>query len=210
MLDTYLTQVGYLLTNSAFWSQSELTGYINEARNRIASDTKCLRQLVTSLVLEAEQETYVPQTFLGAVGPYLVDVIGITIYWGNQRIKLSRYGFSKFDTFWRQQSQYYSRPAAFSRQGSNTIFISPVPDQSYISDWDVAIVPDALESDSDPEQIPVPFQEPVQYYAAYKAKLKEQAQGEAQMFLAYFNQMLARCARNYSTFVVHEPYARRL
>jgi len=70
----------------------------------------------------------------------------------------------------------------FSRMGSLSIYVGPLPDQSYQSDWDIALTPPALVNDSTAEPIPDPFTTPVKYYAAYLAKFKEQAMGEADIF----------------------------
>jgi len=208
-LTTYTTQVQRLLhdTSGNYWPVTELTDYINEARNRVAQDSKCLRQLVTNLSLTAQQEQYVPQTFIGALGPQLVDVMGITLYWGNQRVKLNRYAYTTFDAMFRPYSNYYQRPVAFCRMGATLVWLGPNPDQSYVTDWDVAVVPNALVSDATVEQIPVPFQEPVQYYAAFKAKWKEQAQGEAAIFMQQYKSMLQMCYRGFATFAFTNPYA---
>jgi hypothetical protein len=213
VLNAYLTQVQRLLHDLTYqyWSQSELGDYINEARNRVAQDTKCLRQLATNaalgLTLTAQVESYTPQTFLPSpLGSQLVAVMGITIYWGTERIKLRYLPFTRFDAMTRSYQSYYQRPVFFSRMGANIIWIGPNPDQNYPCDWDIAVIPNALVTDATVEQIPVPFQEPVQYYAAYKAKWKEQAQGEAQLFLQQYNATLTRCARGFMQFIQPDPY----
>jgi hypothetical protein len=213
VLASYLTQLQRLLhdPNNQYWSQSELTDYINEARYRVAQDTKCLRQLATNaalgLTLTAQTEYYTPQTFLPApLGAQLVAVMGITIYWGTERIKLRYVPFTRFDAIYRSYQVYYQRPVAFTRMGATLIWIGPNPDQNYPCDWDIAVIPNALATDATVEQIPVPFQEPIQYYAAYKAKWKEQAQGEAQLFLQQYNAVLRWCARGFMQFVQPDPY----
>lgn len=207
-LSTYQGQVSLLLhdPNFQFFSQSVLTGYINEARNRVAQDTKCLRQLVTGLVFTTPTELYVPQTFLGAFGPYYVDCFGITIYWGTMRIKLSYYPFTQFDANFRRYQTFVGRPVAFSRVGSNNVYIGPPPDQSYITDWDIAVTPPPLVSDSTVETIPVPYQEPVQYYAAYKAKFQEQSLGEAAIFKREYLMCLAWNQRVFMQRIIPNPY----
>jgi hypothetical protein len=209
VLSAYTAQVQNLLSDStfAYWSQPQLTSYINEARNRVAQDTKCLRQLATGINLTAQTEVYTPQTLLGStIGPSLVDVMGITLYWGTQRIKLLYMPFTKFDAWYRRYQTYYMRPSAFTRMGANQVWFGPNPDQAYVTDWDVAIIPQPLVTDATVEQIPVPFQEPVQYYAAFKAKWKEQAQGEAQIFLQQYTATLKWCARGFMTRVIPNPY----
>lgn len=213
-LSTYATQTQDLLHDptNQFWSQTQITNYVNEARNRVAQDTKCLRQLVgqstgISLNLIPGQDFYTPQTFLPApLGANLVDVMGISIWWGTNRIKLNYYAYTKFDAWLRRYSTNRQRPVAFTRMGANNIVIGPPADQAYPTDWDVAVIPPALVSDSTPETIPVPFQEPVQYYAAHKAKWAEQAQGEAMLFLQRYSAVLAWCLRGYQTRIIPNPY----
>lgn len=207
MLNAYLTQVRRLLhdTSGQFWPDSELTDYVNESRNQVAKDTRCLRQLVTGLALTAQQESYVPQTFL-PIGSQYVDAIGITLYWGTQRIKLNYWGYTRFDAAYRPYVQYFQRPVAFTKLGANLIVFGPNPDQAYVTDWDVAIIPPPLVNDSTPETIPVPFQDPVQYFAAYKAKFKEQAMGEAQIFLKQYSLILNWQARAFNMWRVNNPY----
>lgn len=208
MLTFYQTQVSRLLhdPNFQYFSQTVLTDYINEARNRIAQDTKALRQLVTGIPLVPQQEIYTPQTFLTPVAGQVVDVMGITIYWGTQRIMLGCASFSEISARYRCWSTFYSRPVCYAKVGANQVYIEPPPDQAYPSDWDVAVIPNVLTSDSTPEQLPVPFQESVQYYAAYKAKYQEQALGEAKMFLADYVRNLAWCARSFNQRVIPNPY----
>jgi len=208
MLTFYTTQTQRLLhdTSAQFWPTTELADYINEARNRVCMDTRCLRQLVTGLALTPQTEVYVPQSFLGSSGQYYVDTIGITLYWGSERIKLTFCPFTRFDAYYRRYQSYFQRPVCFSKIGATAIYLGPNPDQAYVTDWDVALTPQPLVSDSTPEQIPIPFQEPVQYYAAYKAKWKEQAMGEAQIFLKQYQQTLSWCIRAFNAWRVPNPY----
>jgi hypothetical protein len=212
-LTTYQTQVSRLLHDPLFqfWSQTELADYINEARNRVAQDSLCLRQLVgqstgPDILLTIGQDFYTPQTLLGAIGPNLVQVLGITIWWGTFRIKLSYYPYTQFDANFRRYSTYQGRPVAFTRMGANNVVIGPPPDQAYSTDWDISVIPNPLVSDSSVETMPVPFQEPVQYYAAYKAKWKEQAQGEALLFQKQYIQVLQWCLRGFASRTIPNPY----
>lgn len=216
-LDTYLSQVQDNLLhdpNGLLWSTAEVTGYINEARNRICQDTKCLRQILLSSVypqlqFNQGQEFYTPQSFLPA--PYagnLVDIMGISVVVNNERLKLQYYPYTQFDAFIRGWVNFQDWPAAFTRIGGNQICVGPVPNQNYPCDWDVSVIPVPLVLDTDPEPIPVPFTEPVQYYAAYKAKLKPQAQGEAKYFLDLYDEIKKRCLIAWATRIVQNPYRR--
>lgn len=207
-LSTYQTQVTRLLHDEGYqlYSQSELTDYINVARNRVAQDSKCLRQLVAGVPLVIGQDFYVPQTFLPTQGLNLVDVMGITLYWGTMRIKLQYFSYTELDALYRRYSTYTSRPSAYARMGATNVVIAPAPDQAYITDWDIAVVPAPLVSDATAEQLPIPFLEPVPYYAAYQAKWKEQAMGEAGIFKQQYIQTLGWCARSFQTRAIRNPY----
>jgi hypothetical protein len=209
-LTTYQTQVQRLLhdPNANFWTLAELTDYINEARNRVAQDTKCLRQLVTGLTLPQGVESYNPQVLIPApTGALVIDVMAITVYWGNTRRKLYYKPFTQFDATYRYWNQLQTIPEAYSRMSPTVVFIGPTPDQAYVSDWEVAVNPTALIDNTTVDQIPIPFTEPVQYYAAYKAKWKEQSMGEAQMFLKEYARNLQWCARSWMTRLVPSAYS---
>ena len=56
-LDQYNARTRRLLTDAQkqYWSDRDLNDNINEARVRVAGDTKCLRKLVTQILREAEE-----------------------------------------------------------------------------------------------------------------------------------------------------------
>ena len=212
MLNQYVLQTQRLLhdLNGQFWPVPELTDYVNEARNRIAQDTKCLRQIVTGMTLTAQQEVYPTQTLIAQVqptlAPQLVSIKRVYLYWGTQRLSLGYIPFDRMSAWLRPWQTYYQRPTTYSLVGANLIYFAPNPDQVYTIDMDVSVIPNALTSDATVEQIPVPFQEPVQYYAAYKAKWKEQAQGEAQIFKQQYQETLAYCYRGFMQTIVPSAY----
>lgn len=216
MLNAYIQQVQFLLHDplAQLWSTTELTSYINEARNRVAQDTKALRQIITTsvyptLTLNQGQELYPLQTYLPApFNTSLIDVMGITVIVNNERYKLKYWAYTQIDAFLRGWVNYQDWPIVFSRVGGNSyIYIAPVPNQTYDCEWDIAVNPQPLVTDSDPEPISVPFQEPIQYYAAYKAKLKIQAQGEAKFFLDLYDEIRRRCTKAWMFRVIPNPYA---
>jgi hypothetical protein len=180
-LANYITSVRRLLhdANSNFWADAELIDYINAGRSRVAADTGCTRALQTySLV--TSQETYLfsalPQ------GNNTIDVLNVTVLWGNMRIPLNYMPFTEFNSRMRVWQSFTSRPVVFSIYGGNTIYVGPIPDQTYVAEWDTVVNPAALVNLTDPETIQFPYTEPVTYYAAYMAKYKEQSYQEAQMF----------------------------
>jgi hypothetical protein len=180
-LANHITSVRRLLhdANSNFWPDSELTDYINSGRSRVAADTGCTRALQTySLV--TSQETYqfsaLPQ------GVNTIDVLNLTVLWGAMRIPLNYMPYTEFNAKMRVWQNFTSRPVVFSIYGGSTVFVGPIPDQTYVSEWDTVVNPAALVNLTDAETIQFPYVEPVDYYAAYLAKFKEQSYQEASMF----------------------------
>jgi hypothetical protein len=212
-LDTYNARTRRLLTDGdkQFWSDVVLNDAINSARRRIAGDTKCLRQLVTNITLPEGQEVYnIIDTVNGGtptglftdpmipIGPYVIEVIGVTVYWGNMRIRLQNRPYTEQDAKLRIFQSYVSRPGSIAMMGANQIYFNPVPDHDYTSDWDVVVVPPPLERDTDREPLPVVFQECVPYFAAHLAKYNEQSLTESNIFYEKYN--TERTAAMYAFF----------
>jgi hypothetical protein len=180
-LNNYLTDTRRLLhdANSNFWSDSELTDYINAGRMRVAADTGCTRALQTYSLI-ASQESYALSVL--PLGSTTIDVINLTLLWGNMRVPMNYMPFSDFNARMRVWQSYLGRPVVFTRYGQSTIMVGPIPDQIYVTEWDTVVNPADLANGPDIDTILVPYTEPVPYYAAYKAKYKEQSYDEAQMF----------------------------
>ena len=217
-LTTYTTQVQRLLhdPNFNFYQQPELTDYINEARNRVCKDSRCLRANAPGgLTLTQGVEQYLvssislsgtPVAFTGCT---VIDVMGMTVIWGQTRIKLGYRSWTRFDAEQRYWTNIQSRPVVFSRMGALSIYIGPTPDQTYVTDCDVTVIPPALVSGGyDTELIPEPFTTPVKYYAAYLAKFREQAMGEAKMFHDMYKARLVTEAQAFMGRTIDDPYSR--
>ena len=176
-LTNYLQELRWLLhdTTAAFWQDTELTYYINQARHRVCQDTKCLRQLVTGLTLTAGQENYNISSFMPTVAGQVIDIMNIYLYWGNARYPLQYMDFSNFSAQLRQWQTYQTTPAAWTRMGATNFYVGPIPDQAYTVDVDVSINCTDLVNQYSVESIPAPFTEPVKFWAAYLAKFKEQS-----------------------------------
>lgn len=180
-LAQYITQCRRLLhdANGNFWSDQELTDYINDARNRLVRDTGCLRRLQTSATVTS-QETYLFSSL--PEGDKTMDVININLYWGNSRVPLLYRPWSDFNAQLRYWQNYTGRPIAFSMYGTKMFYLGPVPDQVYTIELDTVIEPTPLVSANDPDTIPDIWTQPVPFYASHTAKFKEQSYGEAEIF----------------------------
>jgi hypothetical protein len=205
-LSSYITEVRRLLhdANGNFYSDSELTDYINSARERVVRDTGCLRTL-QSFTLTTNQESYSYASLPN--GSNTLDVININVYWGNSRTPLRYLPWTDFNAQLRYWQNYIGLPIAFSIYGQNTIYFGPVPDQDYVCEFDTVILPDALQSDSTVEQLQDPYTVPVAYYAAHKAKFKEQSFGESEIFKQQYENQVRNVLSTVFTRRLPTPYS---
>lgn len=208
-LSTYITQTRRLLhdANGTFWSDSELTDYINTGRKKVSLDTACLRSLET-VTLTSGTESYGVQLVTSKLDR-CIDVVNIAVLWGNQRVPLMQMVWTDFQANMRVWANFQNMPAAYSKYGApiGKIYIGPVPNQDYTSYWDVFYIPEDLESDSDTDELTWPFSDPVPYYAAYTAKHKEQAYGEASLYEQQYARKAAWAIQSTFTRVMPNPYA---
>ena len=172
------------------WTQSQITSYVNEGRSRICVDTWALRQILTpdvysTLSFAAGTEFFNPQSFLpNAFGPVLVGTLGITVIINNRRLALGYRPYTWLSANYRTMVGRQSIPQFWSVVSPAQYVIEPVPQQTYTCEFDIAVTPSALAGQQgEVDQVPVPFQTAVQYYAAYKAKINQQQLQEAQLYL---------------------------
>jgi hypothetical protein len=180
-LSGYITDTRRLLhdVNANFWTDAELTSYINDGRNTLVRDTGCNR------VLQSYTAPYNVETidFSGLPeGTKTIDILNINLYWGNSRVPLYYFPWTNFNAQLRYWQNYTGRPIAFSMYGPKKIFIGPKPDQAYVMELDTVVEVDPMTAGADVETLPNPFIEAVPFYAAYIAKYQEQSYGEAEIF----------------------------
>jgi len=193
----YIAEVRRLLHDATgvFWTDTELTDYINSARERVVRDSGCLRYLAPSSATYNVETLALSSIALPTYGQSILDVLNINLYWGNSRIPLRYLAWTDFNSQLRYWQNYTGRPVGFSLYGMNTIYFGPVPDQTYQIELDCIVLPVALTSDSQTEPILAPFAGPVKFYAAYLAKYKEQSYGEAEIYKSeYMKQMQSAIA----------------
>ena len=117
-LNDYLSQVENLLhdVNNVFWTQNQLTTYINEARERTVRDTGCLRNLQTTTAPLAYNSTA-----LTGVSP--------TAWAGNTAVTAGQYVFSNIFNYVYTQSGTSGSSAPAYPSGS-----SPFPPSTPFAD----------------------------------------------------------------------------
>jgi hypothetical protein len=245
-LQDYINQVQLLVhdTNGADFSVATLTSFINQARQRVALDTHCVRGFmgVTSgnaLNTIPQQENYLYSGSIGGItvtnagsgytaptisftggggtgaaaqavldssgtitaiqmtnwglgytsAPQVVindatgtsatatatpllnvlDILSLTVLWGNQRIVFGWQPFTMFQAICRQYVNQYSVPSVFTmHQGIKQFFMFQIPDQAYTMEMDYVTMASPLVNTTDIDtQIVDPFTDAVQLYAAH-------------------------------------------
>ena len=205
VLSDYITECRRLLhdANGNFYSDSELTDYINQGRTRMVRDTGCLRTYQTSSV-DANQEILLTSSLPS--GSNTLDIINFNLIWGNTRIALQYLPFTDFNARLRYYQNYIGRPIAYSMYGQTSIYLGPVPDQTYTVELDTVVMPTPLTTYVPTETIPDPYTTPVAFYACYKAKHKEQAYGEAEIFNQEYKNQVRAVLSSVFTRRITTPY----
>jgi hypothetical protein len=142
-------------------------------------------------------------------GIQTLDVLNVTLYWGNSRIPLRYLPWSQFNSQLRYWQNYVGRPICFSSYGQGQLYIAPVPDQSYAIEVDTVILPTALTTTNPNvvDSIVSPYTTPVAFYAAYKAKYKEQSYGEAEIYKQEYAKHVQAVLNSVYTRRIPDPYS---
>ena len=189
--------------NANFYSNQDLTDYINEARERLVRDTGCLRTIQTTATVTS-QETYafssLPQGIL------TLDVLNINLYWGNTRVPMRYLAWTNFNAQLRYWINYVGAPIAFSVYGQSVLYVGPVPDQVYTMEIDTVVLPPPLVNLSDVDTINSPYTSPVAFYACYKAKFQEESFGESDIFKNQYISQARAVLASTSTRRIPTPY----
>jgi hypothetical protein len=135
-----------------------------------------------------------------------LDVLNVSVIWGTQRIVLDYMAWTEFNARMRTWQQILSRPAVWSNYGANSFFLGPIPDQFYTAEIDSVVLPSLLVNLTDVDTINQPYSFPVSFYAAHKAKIKEQSYGEAEKFLAMYRQRVMDALRSSYTRRIPNSY----
>ncbi len=180
-LQTYLDDLRRLLhdPNDRYWSQADKVVYINKGMQRRDLDTGANRQLLP-VTLTAGTDLY---SFSSTGQAQVLDVIGITLIFGNLRVVMDQFSFTAMNVRVRQYSpglQY--APLAWCRYGPNQVLFGPIPSLAYVTEWDCSVYASPLVNLTDVDPLPYPYTVPVPFYAAYWAKKNERQDDEADAF----------------------------
>ncbi len=221
-LADYLAATRRLLHDASgqFWSDTELQAYINEARVRVVRDTGCYRKL-QALTLTANKEVYTFATDF-PLGVDTIDVLGVSVIWGQTRIACAYLAWSEFQARVRSWTLQVGQPSVFSVYGQNSVYVGYIPDISYPAEFDTVVAPPAIVTNTGDspasgtiglgaitvtsEVIPIPFTSPVPFFAAHLAKFKEQSYTDADTYENQYEKECARALGSSFTRRIRNPY----
>jgi hypothetical protein len=117
-------------------------------------------------------------------------VLSTTVIFSDYRYALPRYAFTDYQYKIRNyayQFQYVPGLCAQFGQGSEgSLFVYPLPSQTYQMEWDCICTPADLLFNEDPDVIPDTWVDSVQFYAAHLAYLELQNHNYARAMLELF------------------------
>lgn len=98
----------------------------------------------------------------------ILDILSITVIWGDERWMFSYCGFTMFQAICRQFTKQYDVPGIFTlHQGTKQFLLCQIPDQAYGLEMDFITIASPLVNLTDVDtQIVAPQDDAVQLYAA--------------------------------------------
>jgi hypothetical protein len=228
MLAEYLADTQNLLNDCGqqFFREQTLTSYINRGRRRIAMASGCVRVIPPGVQTVANQERYhfrdwmpLVQTTPGVREIYLARSLAVAIGPGDGAWKpmWNRIPWTDFQARFRIWNRGWigtiSSPGFWSQHAFGTIgsiYLAPIPSLAQPMDVDCACLPFPLETDEDPECIPMPWTDAVPFYAATMCLLQQQRQQDAAMLLQIFSAELPFAASVVAPTLIQAPYGAAL
>ena len=197
-LSTYLTKTRRLLhdlpgsyvpaptstVNAQYFNDADLTSFINSAIRQRDLWSGGSRSYRSAVPLTIGQDAYNFTTMFPT--ETTLDVINIFLIYGSTRVALENPPFTDLTTKARALTGYQNRPWGFARYGANQVYIAPAPGSAYNADFDLSVLSTVMALTTDVDPLPFPYTEPVQYYAAYLAKINQRRYDEAEIQYGFY------------------------
>lgn len=192
MLTAYQTAVENLLhdPSNQFFSLTNITTWINSARQQLAQDAECCRGVASFTTTAGQTVQALSAITSMPSGASQVVVPRILFYNG---VPLEGRPWEWFSEFYlNQPGAVDGDPAVWSQLiigSTGDIYFYPPATSGLTVYVDSVLLPIDLATDSDPELIPYPWTDAVPYFAAYLAFLSAQrtqdAQAMWQLYMAF-------------------------
>lgn len=139
-------------------------------------------------------------------------VRSVSIIYANYRYSLPMYSFSTYQSMIRQYPfQYQYVPTFCSQYGqgaSGSIYVYPLPSQTYQMEWDMQCLPIDLDDNHAVEILQRPWDELPPYFAAHLAYARLQNMNASKYYLDLYNQMAKEYSGEARIGRVANPYGR--
>lgn len=123
----------------------------------------------------------------------------VTCIWGSQRVPLRNYAYSDFSVQVRGIVGFQSVPVAFA-VFADTLYIGPVPNQSYQYELDCILYPQPLLDFASMGEINDRSAiMAVKYYAAFRARMSQGDEAAAQAFFQLYGERIGWSANRFTT-----------
>ena len=201
-LQDYLDEVRlYLNDGSAtYWSDAQLTFYINKAIKQRDRDTgenrsRFLYALTTGTSVYSITTVAASGTMLaGGASSNPFDVLGITVVWGNMRYPLAQLDFTTVGWQYQPYVGYNDLPQKFAKYGATSVVLGPPPNQDYPVEWDLLNSTTVLAAPTDTDALDYPWTDPVPFKACQFAKVQlqqfEEADRYGQLYMARLTEVV--------------------
>ena len=202
-LSDYLADVERFLHDStnSYFSEADLTVFINRAVKQRDRDTGMNRQ-ITTFTLTPGSNVYSTVS----VNPQAFDVFSIVLNYSNVRQLLSQVPYTQGTAYIQGINFYNQVSLAYAKYGAGSIYFSPSPDQAYVTEWDCLCASPDLVNATDADPLPAPWTDPVPFLACHFAKIQIQQYDEADRFKQLYRDRLDEVMANARSSSMPYPY----
>lgn len=211
MLTAYQTQLNQLLqypvAPDPLYATSDLTLWINRARQQLAGESESIRVLGTRTTAATVQgydfSTIDVAAISGVASALHVRSIRALVGSGSSRLRVRNWEW--FESYELNSAVPASGPpqvwAQYAQGEQGSFYLAPIPDDAYDLICDCVCLPVDLADDTTAEAIPQLWRDAVPFYGAYLALLSAQSaqrQNDAQRMFATYTEFVER-ARKFAT-----------
>ena len=151
--------------------------------------------------------TATPVTMLNAI-----NVLSLSNLWNTMRYSLSYRPFTIFQAWARslERQGFQSYPGMFTiRPGENLVYVEPVPNQTYFSEWDIVKLAEPLVATSDLDrEVKDPYAQAVQFKAAAYLLMKHQNFQQAEYYNSRYDLRVPSIIAGAGGIRIANPYNR--
>lgn len=214
-LQDYIDEVRRYLNDpsATYWSDSELTFYINKAirqRDRDTGENRSRFAFALTTATSVYQITTVAASgtmLAGGASSTPYDVLAITVVWGNMRYPLAQIDFTTLSWQWQPYAGYNDVPQKFAKYGATSVVLGPPPNQPYPAEWDLLNSTTELASPSDTDALDYPWTDPVPFKACQFAKIQLQQFEEAEKYGQLYTVRLTEVQGGARGRALYDPFA---